>query len=135
MTVKNLTKSTTLAHTSRVASSILSRAIGLMFSRPSNSAMILKFGSDVPVALHCFFVFYPIDVVLVNSHLKVVDLTTMNPFSKFISKKKAKYVVELPIGTIRKTKTSLGDSIALFEVVELKNKNSRRVMLKQAAPK
>ena len=118
MPVKNATRNTIIALGSNVADSELSRAIGLMFSRPTQAAMVLKFGKDVPISLHTYFVFFPIDILFVDSKLRVVELTAMQPFATYSAKRKARYVVELPAGTIRKSKTRVGDIIAFLDGVK-----------------
>lgn len=132
MAVKNITRNTVISTKSKVADSVLGRAIGLMFSFPSDSAMILKFGSDTAINLHMFFVFYPIDVMLINSRLKVVELKTLQPFTTFSAKNKAKYVVELPSGTIKRSKTRVGDLIAFLHVVERRLRNVRRITVRSS---
>ena len=60
------------------------------------------------------FVFYPIDVLFLSKNNIVVDKKeNFRPFSFYSSKEKAKYVIELPNGVIRKTKTEIGDKIKL----------------------
>ena len=42
-----------------------------------------------------FFVFYPIQIIWINSKLEVVDVKKVYPFSPLIySKNKAKYILE-----------------------------------------
>ena len=43
-----------------------------------------------------FFVFYPIDVLLLNKHKEIVEIKkNFKPFTLWNSKEKGKYVVEL----------------------------------------
>jgi len=43
-----------------------------------------------------FFVFYPIDVLLLNKHKEIVEIKkNFKPFTFWTSKEKGKYVVEL----------------------------------------
>ena len=59
-----------------------------------------------------FFVFYPIDVLFLDKNKVVVDKKeNFKPFAFYNSKRKAMYEIELPNGTIRKTKTNIGDKI------------------------
>jgi len=136
MAVKNVTRNTLIAARSKLADSILGRAVGLMFSKPTQAAIILKFDSDTAISLHTFFVFYPIDIILVDSRLKVVETATMQPFTTFSARNKAKYVVEVPSGTIRKSRTKLGDEIIFLHVIEKKTKNGRHITVRRGkAPK
>ena len=56
----------------------------------------------------------------------------MEPFTTYSPKKKAKYVIELPAGTIRKSKTRLGDEVAFLQVVERKTDNGKRITVCKA---
>ena len=58
------------------------------------------------------FVFYPIDVLFLNDKKYVVGMKkNFAPFTFYKSKKKAMYAIELPSGTIKQTKTGIGDKI------------------------
>ena len=58
------------------------------------------------------FVFFPIDVLFLNKNKKVVDIKEdFRPFTFYASRQKAAYAVELPQGTINKSKTNIGDLI------------------------
>lgn len=133
MAVKNLTRNSILAMKSRVADSTLKRVVGLMFSRQTQSAMILKFGRETPVSLHTFFVFFPIDILFVDGDDRVVEAVGgMQPFTTYVGRKKAKYVVELPAGTIKRSRTRIGDRLAFLRVVEKKLDNGRRLTVCKA---
>ncbi|MBI2142931.1 DUF192 domain-containing protein [Candidatus Woesearchaeota archaeon] len=128
MPVKNVTRNTIIASRSRIADSVVKRAVGLMFSKPTEAAMILKFPKDTPISLHTYFVFFPIDILFIDSRLRVVELVqAMQPFTTYSSRSRASYVVELPSGTIRKTRTKPGDEIAFLRIVERKLENGRSI--------
>jgi uncharacterized protein len=58
------------------------------------------------------FVFYPIDVLFLDKNKVVVEVKdNFRPFSFYTPKNKAMYVIELPAGTIKKTKTCVWDKI------------------------
>jgi len=84
--------------------SLFSRLKGLMFSKKlKDSALLFVFQKETKISLHMFFVFYPIDVAFLNENMKVVDLKQkFKPFTIYISKKPAKYVLEMPLGSIKK---------------------------------
>ncbi len=89
----------------------LSKAIGLMFSRKKKT-LIFIFNKEKLISLHMFFVFYPIDVLFLDKNKKVVQLKeNFKPFRILIAKKPAKYIIELPDNTIKRTKTKVGDTI------------------------
>ncbi len=133
MPVKNVTRNTIIASSSKIADSVLGRAVGLMFSKPTQSAMILKFRKEMPISLHTYFVFFPIDIMLIDSRLRVVELVpAMQPFTTYSAKCRASYVVELPASTIRKTKTKVGDKLAFLQVVEKNLENGRSITVCRA---
>lgn len=75
-------------------SSIWSQGLGLMFSSKKNLVMI--FEKERKINLHNFFVFYPIDVLVLDSSKKIVEIKrNFKPFTFWNSKQKGKYIVEL----------------------------------------
>jgi uncharacterized membrane protein (UPF0127 family) len=74
--------------------SILSQMRGLMFRKKQN--LIMEFPSERKVSLHNFFVFYLIDVLILDENKKIVDIKkNFKPFTFWTSSVKGKYVVEL----------------------------------------
>src|SRR3989344_9289603 len=74
--------------------SFLSQARGLIFRKKQN--LIMKLPQERKIYLHMFFVFYPIDVLLLNKHKMIVEIKrNFKPFTFWNSKEKGKYVVEL----------------------------------------
>ncbi len=133
MGVKNVSRNTLIAASSKVADSILARAVGLMFSKPTETAMILSFPNEKAVSLHMFFVFFPIDVLFVDGSMRVVELVkSLAPFTTYSARQKAKFAVELPAGSIAKSKTRIGDQITFLKVVEKKIPNGRSITVSQA---
>ena len=77
-----------------ICKNIFSQARGLMFRRKQNLVMI--FTPERKISLHNLFVFYPIDVILLNKKMEVVEIKRdFKPFTFWTSKNKAKYVIEL----------------------------------------
>jgi hypothetical protein len=95
----------------RICKSALCQTIGLMFSRSINDqALMFEFPREIKLGLHMWFVFYPIDVVFLDSEKRVVELKEdFKPFTVYRPKNKSKYVIELPAGTISKADIALGD--------------------------
>jgi uncharacterized membrane protein (UPF0127 family) len=113
--IKNTTKNLAITRKSRIADDVLSRFIGLMFSRNKNNALIFKFKEERIISLHMLFVFYPIDVLFLDKKKIVVDKKeNFMPFTFYKSKTKAVYAVEIPNGTIKRTKTEIGDKIRFY---------------------
>jgi hypothetical protein len=122
MFIKNMTRRCVVAADAKLCNSLLSRAKGMMFSqRSKDKALILSFPAEQKIELHMFFVFFPIDVMFLNERKRVVELKKkFLPFTTYSSSKKTKYAVELPQGTIEKTRTRIGDRIEFFDVVKRK---------------
>ncbi len=110
--ITNKTRKTIIAETHYNFKSPVSRAIGLMFAmNPKNLVFIFKKERIVP--LHMFFVIFPIDVLFIDKNKKVVEIKeNFRPFRSYIPKAKAKYVIELPKGAVKKSKTEIGDIIS-----------------------
>ena len=133
MPVKNVTRNTIIASRSRIADSPLERAVGLMFSKPTQSAMILRFGREKPISLHTYFVFFPIDIMFIDNRLRVVEIVSaMQQFTTYTAKSKASYVVELPAGTIKKTRTKAGDEVAFLKIIERRLENGKSITVCKA---
>jgi len=110
--ITNKTRKTLIAERHYNFKSPISKAIGLMFAmNPKNLIFIFKKEKIVP--LHMFFVLFPIDVLFLDKNKIVVEIKeNFRPFTSYIPKAKAKYVIELPKGMIKKSKTRLGDIIS-----------------------
>ena len=110
--IRNSAKRTVIMKNSVFADDNLSKFIGLMFSKQQKNALIFKFKEEKIISLHMLFVFYHIDVLFLGKNKTVVDKKeNLMPFAFYKSKKKAMYAVEIPNGTIKKTKTEIGDKI------------------------
>ena len=114
MKVINKTSRKTIAGSAKMCLSQMAKARGLMFSRPlKDRALIFVFRKQKRVALHMLFVFFPIDIMFLDEKQRVIELReSVKPFTTFIkSRKKVGWVVELPNGTIKRSKTKIGDLI------------------------
>jgi uncharacterized protein len=68
---------------------------GLMF-RSDRKNLIMYLTKERKVSLHMFFVFYPIDVLLLDQNKKVIEIKeNFKPFSFWNSKNKGSYIIEL----------------------------------------
>jgi uncharacterized protein len=78
-----------------VCKTIRSQARGLMFRRKKHN-LIMILPKERNISLHMFFVFYPIDVILLNKDKKVMEIKeNFKPFTFWNSKNKGKYLIEL----------------------------------------
>ncbi|MEK6809695.1 MAG: DUF192 domain-containing protein [Nanoarchaeota archaeon] len=92
--ITHKTTQQTVSNEELVCNSFLSQARGLMF-RPKQN-IIMTFSQEKKICLHMFFVFYPIDVLLLNRKKEIVEIRrNFKPFTFWKSKEKGKYVLEL----------------------------------------
>lgn len=121
--ILNETKATILAQKAELADTFLRRGIGLMFRR-TPKAMILRLAreSRLGAAIHMAFMSFSLDLIWLSSSLKVVDIKEgAKPFSLFkpgtwriyLPSVPARYVLELPVGTVDRSQTTVGDQLQL----------------------
>ena len=109
--IKNSTRKRVIVKNAAVCKSVISKAAGLMFSK--RKPLIFVFEREKIVPLHMLFVFYPIDVLFLDKNKVVVEIKErFMPFAFYTPKRKAQYIIEIPVKTIKKTKTKLGDKIS-----------------------
>jgi hypothetical protein len=75
-------------------------------------ALILELGrvGRKSASIHMLFVFFPIDVLFLDTNKQVVDKVTLRPFQlNYTPRHAAAYIVELPAGSAEHTK--LGDKL------------------------
>ncbi len=110
--VRNLTRDVTLVTQGRVANTIWSRFKGLIGVRelaPGDGLAIIPCNG-----VHCLFMSIPIDVLYVSADHRVVALDPqMKPWTLGRFHRHARYVIELPAGTIERTRTAVGDQLAV----------------------
>ncbi len=110
--ILNNSKNTLIAEKEVFYGSILAKIRGLMFTK-THKTIIFPFKRECRQHLHTFFVFYPIDLVFINSSKKVVEIKkNLKPFSYYNSKNKAQYVIECSQGTVDKARIKVGDRIS-----------------------
>ena len=108
--IKNSRRKKAIAENAAVCKSVISKAVGLMFSR--KKPLIFIFDKEKIVPLHMLFVFYPIDVLFLDKNKNVVEIKeSLMPFTFYKPKKRAKYIIEIPVRTVKKTETMIGDKI------------------------
>jgi len=107
MKIINKTKKTTLAENIVVPKTLLDQSLGLLkYKTPV--AMLLK----TRWGIHTFGMRYPIDVLILDGQNHVVEIKeSLKPNNIFIWNIQYETVLELPQGTIKKTKTKIMDQI------------------------
>jgi uncharacterized membrane protein (UPF0127 family) len=110
--ITNTTRGTLLADSCSEARSFLARGKGLMGHpglAPGEGLLIEPCSS-----VHSFFMRFPIDVVFADRRHRVVGLTAaMAPNRPYAGAWGARYVVELPAGTIAASGTEVGDVLGI----------------------
>ncbi|MBI4980089.1 DUF192 domain-containing protein [Candidatus Woesearchaeota archaeon] len=90
----NHTRNKVISEKEIVCKSIFSQALGLMFHRKQNLIMVFK--EERRISLHNCFVFFPIDVLIVDKEMKIVEIKkNFWPFTFWNASQKGKYVLEL----------------------------------------
>ncbi len=94
-----------------LADTMLKRAIGIMFRKKLTRPLVFPFSHEQIISIHSLFC-VPFDAVFLDKNKKVVEIyTNVKPFSFITTKRKARFLVEMPAGSIKNLKISLGDSI------------------------
>jgi uncharacterized membrane protein (UPF0127 family) len=110
----NKTTKKKIIEKTKIADSFFKRFKGLMFSSKPDYALIFELEKEGKLnsSIHMLFVFYPIDVIYLNSEKKVVDIKyNFKPFSlNYTPKKASKYFIEFATGIIQK-KIGLNDEL------------------------
>ncbi len=90
----NKTNGNTISEQEMVCKTVMSQALGLMFRQKKNLIMI--FPKEKVISLHMFFVFYPINVLVLDKDKRIVEIKrNFKPFTFWKSKEKGKYAVEV----------------------------------------
>ena len=110
--VENLTRQADLISDGKMANTHWTRLRGLIGVRD------LPVGSGIVIepchGIHCMFMSIPIDVVYANRQDQVVALDRgMKPWTFGRIYRDSRYVVEVPVGTIERTGTQVGDQLRL----------------------
>ncbi len=113
MKIVNTTQNTLLADRVVLANTLLSRLVGLLNRTtysPGEGLILTQCRS-----IHMFFMRFAIDVVFLSKENNVVGMVKgIKPFGMSPVFWKASYAIELPVGTITRSKTALGDRIELI---------------------
>ncbi len=110
MRIGNITIAKELADTG------FKKARGLMLRRKLDKALVFLLDRETKIgaAIHSYFVLFSFDIIWLDGQKKVVDMRTVGPFRLIeMPKEKAKYFIELPKGSIKKSGVKLGQKINL----------------------
>ena len=90
----NKTKNKIISKEEKRCFNLWSKAKGLMFSRKRN--LIMFFDPEEKIRLHNCFVFFPIDVLVLDAGKKITEIKkNFRPFTLWNSKGKGSYLVEM----------------------------------------
>ena len=112
VSVENISRNAALIREGRMANNSWTRLRGLIGVRE------LSEGQGIVIepchGVHCMFMSIQIDVIYVNKQHQVVALDkAMKPWVIGKIYRDSRYVVEVPIGTIERTNTKIGDQLKL----------------------
>lgn len=127
--ITNISKKKIIIKKHKIADNIFSRAKGLMFSRKSKFDYGLIFDlerdTQIGASIHMFFVFFPINIVFLDSKKQVIDIKIkLKPFRTTKPRGKCRYVLELPIKYDKKY-FSIGDRFTWW-FYKKPSKNSKK---------
>ncbi|MFA5797590.1 MAG: DUF192 domain-containing protein [Candidatus Woesearchaeota archaeon] len=104
-----------IAKNSISCKNIFSKATGLMFRTKvavHNTGWIFDFSKPATVSITMWFVFYPIDILFLDSQKKIIEIAPgLKPFTNYSAKKPAHYFIELQAGTVKKKHIRLGQTL------------------------
>jgi len=116
--ISNQTQKTNIASKVKVCKNFFSLGRGLMLKKPQKQGqgMVLDLGRERNGGIHTYFVLSKIDVIWLNENKEVIDTQkSIKPFRFHLAPNtKARYILELPEGSIQRTKTQKGDKIKLI---------------------
>lgn len=108
--ILNKTANTMISHRERYCTSFFSQASGLIFRRKQN--LVMAFSHKRIVRLHMLFVFYPVDILILNENCKVIEIKRqLQPFRWWSSSRKGRYVLELALPYVW-NKVKVGDVLS-----------------------
>ena len=110
--ITNETNSKVLAKNVILCDNLWSSMRGLMFRKElqQKEGLLIDLKKDTNASIHMFFVKFPIDVIWLNSEKLVVDTAhNVKPNSIVKPAEFARFVVELPAGTLKEKSVSFGD--------------------------
>ncbi len=110
--IRNRTTNLMLATRARIARDFWSRLKGLIGTKKLDDGEGLVI---MPCrGIHTMFMGFPIDVIYVDAEHRIVDMELgLPPWRLSFVRPHARYVVELPAGTVVNTGTAVGDQLSL----------------------
>ncbi len=98
--------------TAKEASNFFERALGLMFKGrlEEGEGLLIEFSRLLRSrSIHSFFMRFTIDLIFIDSDMKVVDLATLGPWRVYGPKGQCARVLEVNEGTTKRKGIEIGD--------------------------
>lgn len=106
--VKNLTKNTILSKKCTRVTGLSDKILGLI-GKPSDRSIFI----EARFGVHTFGMTHPIDVAVLNGENRVITVKkNLRPRRFFLWNPKHRKILELPDGSLLKSKTEIGDNIS-----------------------
>lgn len=81
-----------------------------MFSKKKN--LLFVFDNERIRSFHMFFVFFPIDIIFLDSKKRIVEIKeNFMPFTFYTPKKAFRYAVEMSAGMVKKRGLTFGTKL------------------------
>ena len=110
MIVKNITRNTIITSDLKEAKSVFEKSFGLIGFKSSKSLMLrTRFG------IHTLFLEKIIDVLVLDDNYIIRKALGLKPNRLLIYRPSYKIVIELPQGSIKKSKTQIGDTLSMLK--------------------
>ncbi|RLG21734.1 DUF192 domain-containing protein [Methanosarcinales archaeon] len=93
-----------------VATSWISKALGLMFRSPKYG-LLIPLDPSKEYTIHMFFMRFSIDLILLDDGYKVLDIKTLRPWRDIVKVSGTRWALELREGTLRNVK--IGDVLEI----------------------
>lgn len=113
--IRNTTRKTVLVQRGSVLRSMWRMALGAMFRGLQGEGLVFVWYRAERIAITNLFVPEAIDILWLNETFTVVDIREgFRPWQLHaVNEMPARYVIEVPAGTIRRSRTQLGDRLTV----------------------
>ena len=93
--ITNKTTNKVISNKEVVCKNFFTQMLGLM-NKLGKTNLIMIFNKERRISLHMFFVFYPIDVLILDENKKVIEIKeNFKPFTFWTAKNQGKHLIEL----------------------------------------
>ncbi len=111
MILVNVTKNTVVSDQCHFANTVLKRLVGFLNRKSLNPGEGLLL--DRCYGIHTVGMRFPLDLLFLDKDLHVMKAVRALPPFRTCAVKKAVYVLELPVGSIERSRTETGDQIQI----------------------